>query len=140
MRRSWSLGQGSRAGHGWGANGRDETPILELTDGRLLGLMRPNGPGADGRTDPHTHDRFICRRYSEGGGANGRAQSIQAEDGTILTFYGTGKIGRVKPPSPSRWYPDDVHCYVGLSRYTEDYVRARGQGEAEGSQAIGCRL
>jgi len=33
----------------------------------------------------------------------------------------------VKPKSPCRWYPDDVHPFVGLSRYTEDYVRARGQ-------------
>lgn len=61
------------------------------------------------------------------GGPVGSAQSIQANDGTILTFYGTSKVGSVKPKSPYRWFPDDVHCYVGLSRYTEDYIRARGQ-------------
>jgi len=145
--------------------------------------MRHDGPGADGRADPMSTDRYICRCYSEDGGVTwsqpektpiwgfpfrtlllqsgkilgayahrrrpfgirgclshdlgktwdianeiiirddarqggpvGSATSIQADDGTILTFYGISKISRVKPKSPYRWYPDDVHPFVGLSR------------------------
>jgi len=179
-----------------GAHAYNETDILALPDGRLLAMMRHDGPGADGLADPMSADRCICQCFSEDGGltwgpvektpiwgfpfrtlllasgkilgtyayrrrpfgargclsydlgktwdiANeiiirddarqggpvGSAQSIQADDGTILTFYGISKIGRVKPKSPYRWYPDDVHPFVGLSRYTEDYVRALGQSQ-----------
>jgi len=182
---------------GWdptGAHEYNESDILELPDGRLIALMRHNGPGADVRASSRSPDRHIYRSYSEDGGVSwsdpeptpiwgypfralllksgnilgtyahrrrpfgvrgclsrdmgrtwdidneiiirddarhggpvGSAQSIQADDGTILTFYGTSKIGSVKPKSPYRWFPDDVHAFVGLSRYTEDYLRARGQ-------------
>jgi len=177
-----------------GAHAYNETDLLDLPDGRIIALMRHDGPGADGRADPMSTDRYICRCYSEDGGVTwsqpektpiwgfpfrtlllqsgkilgayahrrrpfgirgclshdlgktwdianeiiirddarqggpvGSATSIQADDGTILTFYGISKISRVKPKSPYRWYPDDVHPFVGLCRYTEDYVRARGQ-------------
>ena len=177
-----------------GAHAYNETEILDLPDGRLLAMMRHDGPGRDGRADPMSTDRYICRCFSDDGGLTwhepvktpiwgfplhllllnsgnllcsyayrrrpfgfraclshdlgrtwdidneiiirddarqggpvGMARSIQADDGTILTFYDSCKIGRVKPKSPYRWYPDDVHCFVGLSRFTENYVRARGQ-------------
>ena len=177
-----------------GAHAYNETDILELPDGRLLAMMRHEGPGPDGSTTPTSADRYICQCFSEDGGVTwgepektpiwgfpfrvialqsgkllgtyahrrrpfgirgclshdqgaswdieneiiirddarqggpvGSAQSIQADDGTILTFYGISKIGRIKEKSRFRWYPDEVHCFVGLSRYSEDYVRARGQ-------------
>jgi len=74
-------------------------------------------------------NEIIIRDDARQGGPVGCGQSIQADDGTILTFYGIAKIGRIKPKSPHRWYPDDVHPFVGLSRFTENYVRARGQSQ-----------
>jgi len=74
-------------------------------------------------------NEIIIRDDSRQGGPVGAPVSIQANDGTILTLYGTSRTGRVKPKSPYRWYGDDAHCFIGLSRYTEDYVRARGQSQ-----------
>lgn len=176
------------------AHAYNETNILELPDGRLLAMMRHDGPGADGVADHMSTDRYLCRSFSHDkgvtwgapvktpiwgfpfhllplasgkllctyayrrrpfgiraclshdlgetwdianeiiirddarhGGPVGCGHSIQADDGTILTFYGISKVGRIKEKSPYRWYPDEVHPFVGLSRFTENYIRARGQ-------------
>lgn len=109
--------------------------ILPLASGKLLCTYayrrRPFGIRACLSSDlGETWDianEIIIRDDARHGGPVGCGHSIQADDGTILTFYGISKIGRIKEKSPYRWFPDDVHPFVGLSRYTEDYVRARGQ-------------